>query len=161
MRLVEQQEPCGHGEPYDPVNVDVVLGNDAVALRGPWAASNVVKVAPTAHDLSAGLFGYHLDFPGNPLSPGCSYEEWARSIAEGTPATTYARVVPDPAYPGQLALQYWFFYVFNDYNDKHEGDWEMIQLDFTAKDAAAALQTTPSEVGYSQHGGAERAQWGD
>ena len=36
----------------------------------------------------------------------------------------------EPAYPGQLALQYWFFYVFNDYNDKHEGDWEMIQLDF-------------------------------
>ena len=160
VRLVEQQEPCGHGEPYDPVSVDVVLGNDAVALRGPWAASGVVKVAPTAHDLSAGLFGYHLDFPGNPLSPGCSYEEWARSISEGTPATTYARVVPDPAYPGQLALQYWFFYVFNDYNDKHEGDWEMIQLDFTAKDAAAALQTTPSVVGYSQHSGAESAKWG-
>ena len=45
--------------------------------------------------------------------------------------------------PGQLALQYWFFYLFNDYNDKHEGDWEMIQLDFAASDAAQALTKTP------------------
>ena len=51
----------------------------------------------------------------------------------------YARVVGEPAHPGQLALQYWFFYVFNDYNDKHEGDWEMIQLDFAPRIAAQAL----------------------
>ena len=68
----------------------------------------------------------------------------------------YARVVTDPAYPGRLALQYWFFYVFNDFNDKHEGDWEMIQLDFDAADGAGA-HPTPVEVGYSQHEGAERA----
>ena len=38
----------------------------------------------------------------------------------------------DPGYPGQLALQYWIFYVFNDWNNLHEGDWEMIQLNFDA-----------------------------
>lgn len=161
VRLVKQAAPCGHGEPYDPANVDIVLGNPEVALRGPWSGSNLVKVAPTALDLSKGLFGYNLDFPGDALSPDCSYEQWSRRISVGSTPTVYARVVPDPAYPGQLALQYWFFYVFNDFNDKHEGDWEMIQLDFRASNATEALARTPTEVGYSQHGGAERATWGD
>jgi hypothetical protein len=35
----------------------------------------------------------------------------------------------------------------------------MVQLDFDAATAAAALQTHPFEVGYSQHNGAERAEW--
>ena len=46
----------------------------------------------------------------------------------------------DPGYPGQIALQYWMFYVFNDWNNLHEGDWEMIQLNFHASTAAEALQ---------------------
>src|SRR5690349_17981935 len=67
VRLVEQTEPCGHGEPYVPTNVDAVLRSREVALRGPWDTTNVVEVAPTARDLSHGLSGYHLDFPGNAL----------------------------------------------------------------------------------------------
>ncbi len=161
VRLVEQEKPCGHGEPYQPDDVDLVLGNEEVALRGPWSGANIVKVAPTAEDLAVGLVGYHLDFPGDPLSPGCTYEEWARRIGTGGAPVVYARVVDEPAHPGQLALQYWFFYLFNDYNDKHEGDWEMIQLDFAASDAEQALTQTPAEIGYSQHEGAERAHWGD
>jgi hypothetical protein len=53
------------------------------------------------------------------------------------------------------------FYVFNDWNNLHEGDWEMIQLNFHASDPAQALHQTPSEVGYSQHEGAERSAWDD
>src|SRR6476661_8202634 len=53
------------------------------------------------------------------------------------------------------------FYVYNDWNNLHEGDWEMIQLNFDAASAAQALHTTPVEVGYSQHTGGERAGWGD
>ena len=37
----------------------------------------------------------------------------------------------------------------------------MIQLDFDAADAAEALSTEPTEIGYSSHEGAERADWGD
>ena len=79
----------------------------------------------------------------------------------GTQPTAYAHVVTDPDHPGKLALQYWFFYVFNDWNNLHEGDWEMIQLVFDASTAAEALDRTPVEIGYSQHEGAERADWGD
>ena len=161
VRLVDQPEECGPGEPYEPIDVDEILGEPTVALRGPWSATDRVKIAPTAADLGRGLYEYHLDFPRRALDPKCDYEHWIDRIAGRSNSTVYAHVVSDPGHPGQLALQYWFFYVFNDYNNKHEGDWEMIQLDFDASDASGALDERPVEVGYSQHEGAERAEWGD
>jgi hypothetical protein len=161
VRLVEQKEPCKHGEAYHPTDVNLVLGNPEVALRGPWDRTNIIKVAPTAKDLSNGLFDYHLDFPGSAVAPGCRYDEWSHRVNQGHAPKIYARIVTEPAFPKQLALQYWSFYLFNDFNDKHEGDWEMIQLDFDASTAAQALQRKPSLVGFSQHEGAESARWGD
>jgi hypothetical protein len=163
VRLVEQLEECGPGEPYLPIDVDVLFDEPTVALRGPWgrAGADLVEVGPSAADLSRRLFEYHLDFPGNALDPGCDYERWARQLTEGHRPTVYAHVATDPGYPGRLSLQYWLFYVFNDWNNLHEGDWEMIQLVFEADDARAALSREPTSVGYSQHQGAERATWGE
>lgn len=160
VRLVEQEEECGSGEPYLPVDVVILFDEPTVALRGPWG-NDLVEVGPSARRLTQGLYEYHLDFPGNALDPGCSYEQWARRISEGTEATVYAHVATDPGYPGQLSLQYWLFYVYNDWNNLHEGDWEMVQLVFEAEDAKEALSREPTSVGYSQHQGAERSDWGD
>jgi hypothetical protein len=159
--LVDQPEPCGDGEPYQPTDVDRLLGRDDVALRGPWTTDDLVRVAPTAEDLEPGLLGYHLDLPGDPLRPGCDYEEWSDVVTAGSQATVYAHVVAEPAEPGRLALQYWFYYPFNDYNNKHESDWEMVQLEFAADDAADAMGSEPVRLAYSQHEGAEVAPWGD
>lgn len=151
---------CEEGEPYEPIDVRAVLGNEEVALRGPWDRTNIVAIAPTAERIGTGLWGYHLDFPGDPLRPGCTYAEWTDRVTAGYPTTTYARVNTEAGKPGRLALQYWFYYVFNDWNNTHEGDWEMIQIIFPADSAEEALRTTPLEVGYSQHSSAERAVWG-
>ncbi len=161
VRLVEQKDECGPGEPYRPLDVDALFGQPTVALRGPWNGSDLVKIGPTPHDLAGGLYEYHLDFPGDALNPGCGYERWGRRISEGHKPTVYAHVATDPAHPGRLALQYWLFYVYNDWNNLHEGDWEMIQLDFDAANPAEGLAKRPSSVGYSQHEGAEQATWGD
>ena len=161
VRLVDQAVECGPGEPYRPSDVETVLGDRSVALRGPWEGDEVVKVGPTAEDLSGGLFGYHLDFPGNPLEAGCDYETWVRATGGGTAPTTYAHVATEVGRDDRLALQYWFFYPYNDYTNKHEGDWEVIQLVFAASDATQALDQTPLEVGYSQHEGLEVAAWDD
>ncbi|TCC35281.1 DUF946 domain-containing protein [Kribbella capetownensis] len=161
VALVHQDGQCGPGEPYEPSGVDAFLGNDSVALRGPWDRADLVKIGPTASDLGKGLDGYYLDFPGNPLRPGCGYELWARKATAGTEPTIYAHVATEAGRDDRLALQYWFFYPFNDYNNKHEGDWEMIQLLFAAGDPAAALDQKPIQVIYSQHTGAEVARWDD
>jgi hypothetical protein len=160
VRLVAQAHECGTGESYIPIDVNALFDEPTVALRGPWGG-DLVKIAPAAGDLTASRYEYHLDFPGNPLDPGCDYERWERRITEGTRPTVYAHVATESAHPGKLSLQYWFFYVFNDWNNTHEGDWEMIQLDFDAGSAGQALATKPTSVGYSQHEGAERADWGD
>ena len=161
VRLVEQLEECGPGEPYEPLNVDLLFDEPTVALRGPWGGGDLVEIGPTAEDLAGGLYEYHLDFPGNALDPGCTYELWARRLSEGEAPAVYAHVVGDPGHPGELALQYWLFYAFNDWNNLHEGDWEMIQLLFEAEDAAEALEGEPTRIGYSQHEGAEQADWGE
>ena len=160
LRLTERSGgSCGIDVPYQPVDVADLMGNEEIALRGPWDTTNLVGVAPGADRLAQGLWDYHLDFPGDALRPGCTYEEWAERLA--SQPTVYAHVVREPGVPGRLALQYWFFYVFNDWNNTHEGDWEMIQLNFDAGTPEQALTRRPVEVGFSQHSSAERADWGD
>ena len=161
VRLVEQPEECGPGEPYEPIDVEAIFDEETVSLRGPWRSNDLVEIAPSGEDLGRGLFEYNLDFPGDALNPGCTYELWARRITEGSEPTVYAHVVQEAAYPDRLALQYWLYYPFNDWNNLHEGDWEMIQLVFPAGSAEEALEVEPLEVGYSQHEGAERAEWGE
>jgi len=160
LRLVVSGKGCGPDLHYVPIDVNDLFGEPTVALRGPWG-NDLVEIAPKAKELGRGLYNYHLDFPGDALRPGCDYLNWQQHLgAEKTP-TMYAHVATDPGHPGKLALQYWFFYVFNDWNNLHEGDWEMIQLVFDAPTGAEALRTSPVEVGYSQHEGAERAGWDD
>jgi hypothetical protein len=160
VRLVADTGDCEPDKPYQPIDVNAFFGEPTVALTGPWSG-NVVKIAPEAKDLGERLFGYHLDFPGNALRPGCDYLDWESRLTAGKTPTVYAHVATDREHPGELALQYWLFYVFNDWNNLHEGDWEMIQLVFDTPTAEEALRTDPVEVGYSQHEGAERAEWDD
>jgi hypothetical protein len=59
---------------------------------------------------------------------------------------------------GRLWLQYWFYYLYNDYNmaggfGLHEGDWEGIQL-LIAED-----RDEPELAVYAQHTNAERRDW--
>jgi len=66
-----------------------------------------------------------------------------------------ARAVRDPD-SGQLWLQYWLWYIYNDYHlafnaGLHEGDWEMIQLGIEGDQATIAV--------YAQHDQAERRDW--
>jgi hypothetical protein len=164
LMLVSQDEACGPGEPYLPSDVDVMFDNPTIALRGPWIPSHdLVQVGPSVEDLGKGLPGYALDLPGNPLDPGCDYEQWAASQWKGTEPTIYAHVATQSGVTDRIALQFYFFYPFNDYNNKHETDWERIQLEFAAPDVATALadDVVPDTVVYSQHYGSERATWGD
>ena len=48
-------------------------------------------------------------------------------------------------------LQYWYFYIYNDSGNKHEGDWEMASIVLDAG-------KVPRRVGFAGHtGGAQRA----
>jgi hypothetical protein len=96
VRLVEQPEECGPGEPYKPIDIDAILDEETVSLRGPWRSNDLVEIGPSADDLGRGLFEYNIDFPGEALRPGCNYERWGRRLAEDTEPTVYAHLTPSP-----------------------------------------------------------------
>lgn len=162
IMLKQQSEACDpDGEPYEPSLVDIVLDNPQVALRQVGNDDPVVKWGPGAADLFGLNQGFYVDFPGTALSPGCIYETDFRKYAGDEPAAVYAHIVNDPHRRDRIYLQYWFYWYFNDWNNKHESDWEGITLQFDASTIDEALATEPLAVGYSQHEGGERAGWDD
>ena len=160
VMLKEQSGPCDvKGEAFAPMSVDVVLDNDDVLLRQAGTGDPVVRRAPTAADLYGRGDGFFLDFNGLALEPGCVYEQDFLSYTAGTDPVVYAHVVQQPDEPGYLAVQYWLYWYYNDWNNTHESDWEFIQLLFEASTVEEALASEPIEVGYAQHEGGERADW--
>jgi hypothetical protein len=157
--------PCSRdGEQFRPTTVDVILGNPEVNLvREASRASQkdtVVKTAPTAQDIGGLGPDYYLDLEGDPESPGCRYAEDFARIGAGKPAVTYAHVAREPGIP-RLVVQYWLYWYFNQFNDQHESDWEMIQLAFDTPSVVEAIAKGPYVVAYAQHGGGEKHGWGD
>ncbi|HUB37138.1 MAG TPA: hypothetical protein VL972_09965 [Solirubrobacteraceae bacterium] len=157
--------PCEtSAEQYQPTSVDTVLGNPSVTLTRylPGRGLRVVGHAPSASDI-AGLGGdYYLDLPGKALGDTCVYaRDFAALLRAGrAPAIVYAHIAREAGHPG-FVVQYWFFWYFNQFNDLHEGDWEGMQIAFDASSPAQALTEEPSETVLFQHGGGERARWGD
>jgi hypothetical protein len=164
--LREQQDPpCEtSAEQYKPTSVETMLGNPTVTLTRFIEGEGLVDVkkAPTSADLAGLGDGYYLELEGRALGDTCVYARgFARLVEEGkAPIVTYAHIAREPNHTG-FALQYWFFWYFNQFNDLHEGDWEGMQLSFESETAAAALGEEPSEAIVFQHAGGERASWGD
>jgi hypothetical protein len=162
IMLKEQEEDCDKsGEPYRPSLVDVVLDNPEIALRQVSGYDPTVMRGPTAADLAGLGQGFYLDFPGSSLSPGCIFETDFWKYTADLPAAVYAHVVQQPDEPDLVFLQYWFYWYYNDWNNKHESDWEGITLKFEASSIDAALAGEPVAVGYAQHEGGERSDWDD
>jgi hypothetical protein len=161
LMLKEQQRPCDtEGEPYAAGPVELVLGNPVVRLRQSGAGQPVAVTGPTAADVAGLDETYFLDLPGDPLRPGCGYERASRARMAELAPTASVHLAREEGRDG-LVIQYWLFYYFNDFNNTHEGDWEMVQVVFDVDTVEEALQTEPVEVGYAQHGGGERAAWDD
>jgi hypothetical protein len=161
MMLRAQSDVCDpKQEQYQPTTVGVFLDNPRAALQAP--NGKVVTKAPTAADIAGLPDGYHLNIPGDPLSPGCTYAKDFKALKDAgkAPAITYARIATEKGHSG-LVVQYWFFYYFNQFNDLHEGDWEGMQIAFDGNTPREALATGPSEIALFQHEGGEKGGWND
>ncbi len=166
MLREEQHPPCEtSAEQYQPTSVETMLGNPTVILQHYDERTGKledVKRAPTVKDV-AGLKGdYYLNLRGEALGDTCVYaRDFAQLVLEEkAPQVTYAHIAREPNHDG-FALQYWFFWYFNQFNDLHEGDWEGMQLTFKSNTAEGALKEEPDEVILFQHAGGEKAKWTD
>ncbi len=166
MKLKETTNPpCDtSGEQYAPTSVDTVLGNPTVTLQEDIPGKGLVPVttAPTAADIAGKGPNFYLNLRGDPLGETCVYSrDFQKLVAEGrAPVVAYAHIAREEGHSG-FALQYWFYWYFNEFNDLHESDWEGMQLTFDADTPEQALKDGPSKVILFQHAGGERADWSD
>jgi hypothetical protein len=158
--------PCSRsGEQYRPSPVEITLGNPTVRLvrpptKGSFRQTRVLANGATAADIAGLGSDYYLDLVGHPRRPGCTYARESERLMRNRSPVIYAHVARERGVRG-IAVQYWFYYLFNQFNDLHESDWEMIQLAFDADSVEQALQQEPREVAYAQHEGGERHDWND
>lgn len=167
LRQISSNVCDTENEGFDPVPVDFVLGRDDIPLMqsvtgDARGARELVNDAPDAADLYGREAGSYLDYPGSPVRPGCVYRRYFanRDAEENLPRVAYAHIYNEPG-TDTLALQYWMYYYFNDWNNNHEGDWEMVMFFFDTTSVEEALTMEPNSVIYAQHGGGERASWDD
>lgn len=129
-----------------------------------WGTMRLARVG-----LAGRLFdaGFRLSFLARGRIPGGvagAAVVMVREGAQGDPPTYYGRVTRTPSY---TALQYYFFYAYNDYRshfqgaNDHEGDWELVTV-YLSEDPVAG--PTPEWVAFASHdyGGADvRRRWDD
>jgi hypothetical protein len=167
VMIREQDDPlCGiEGEQYQPMAVDALFDNPNVILRRNPADGGdpvPVKKAPSLEDVAGSGEEAFLDLRGQPLGDTCVFAKDFDTLKnEGrAPVVVYAHIAREKGREG-IALQYWFFWYFNEFNDLHEGDWEGMQITFDAATPEEALEAEPSEMILFQHAGGERAGWDD
>jgi hypothetical protein len=151
----------GDGEHYVPMRVDPLLDNPEMVLRQVGTNNPVLDLGPSGADLYGRGTGTYLDLPGDALAPGCIFADDSARYTPLSKSAVYAHVTTQANRPGYVAVQYWLYWYYNDWNDKHESDWEFVQVLFRADSVEAALDTEPTEVGYAQHTGGETAAWDD
>lgn len=167
IMMVRKQEnpPCDTTEEqYQPTSVETVLGNQEVTLqrlRPDGKLESVMKGAK-ASDLAGLDEKHYLNYKGDPLGDTCEYaKDFAGMVDKGrAPKVIYANIAREDGRSG-IAVQYWFFWYFNQFNDLHEGDWEGMQITFDADTPEEALEAGPDQMILFQHAGGERAMWDD
>jgi hypothetical protein len=75
----------------------------------------------------------------------------------GITPSIYGFILTEPNKPG-IVVQYWYYWIYNLFNDVHESDWEGIELyfaDATSVQEILDKQMLPTAIGFAQHAGGE------
>jgi len=164
--LLEKYAPALYFHPtelFRPQPVDVLVNNARLRqIRAFWFDTNILSNVAISDLFAYQDDSYFLDawYGDEELSDSRNYsfhrfyyETVLRPEVSRLPIVTYGRIVNDVS-TGNMILQYWLFYYYNDWFNKHEGDWELVQVMLDP-------QGEPLEVVFSQHHGGTRRLWQD
>ncbi|MBU0757631.1 MAG: hypothetical protein KKF44_06180, partial [Nanoarchaeota archaeon] len=122
--LLEKYSPILYYHPnekYLPKSINSLM--DYADLKN--INTGLVSTAPTLPEDIEGLSMEHsLDM--DIYEQAKDYDFADPTLFQDYPYTVYGRVFEGDN--GKTALQYFFFYPFNNWFNKHEGDWEMVQI---------------------------------
>lgn len=149
-------------EIFRPQPVDVIVKQARLRQsRRLWFDTNVLlsldvlDLLDLESDESQFLDVWYGDDGSSAYTNYSAHQAYYRGVlspeAGGSPATLYAHVVRDE-HSDHITIQYWALYFYNDWFNKHEGDWEMVQVILSA-------QGNPEWVVLSQHHGGTRRAW--
>jgi hypothetical protein len=138
-------------EPYHPLRLEDYLSVSTLHSGAP-PHGPLLQTHPTLFSLPALRGNFYLDVSGaEPNSHASSYPRIEQRLRASRPRpTVYFRVVRQPA-TGRVAIEYWFLYLYNNFYDKHEADWEGVTVFLHG--------TSPLGVSYSAHQGRRWSRW--
>jgi len=153
--LLEKYAPVLYMHPderFYPINAEVMLANSNLYKKEDDAYTSVYDSALTSLDYLMNNYDdstYYLKLKDD-WDEGKDEDFWKSS------PTIYGRQFDNGGY---TVLQYWFFYIYNDWDDIHEGDWEMIQIILKENDETKMIE--PKMITYSIHLGGKTFLWND
>jgi hypothetical protein len=132
-------------EHYRPLRLEDYLAHSVVRAGSP-PGGTITQPKPTLFSLPSTSAASYLDVRGaQPNAKAPLYPSIEQQIETTTPRPMVYWHVVRQATTGRVAIEYWFMYLYNDFFDKHEADWEGVTV-FLQNDVVLG-------VSYSQHQG--------
>jgi hypothetical protein len=138
------------GEVYQPLRLEDYLSSASLhggsPPRGP-----LLQPKPTLFSLPTTPGPSYLDLAGaEPNANPLAYRTIQQREEAHPRPTVYWHVARQPR-TGRIAIEYWFLYLYNDFYDRHEADWEGVTV--------FLHEATPIGVSYSAHLGRRWSSW--
>jgi RsiW-degrading membrane proteinase PrsW (M82 family) len=151
-------------ELFRPQSVDVMVNTARLrqARRNWFSDINVLPHVSISdlfdyHDDSYALDAWYGDEGASDYKNYSAHRAYYQAVlspeAAGPPIVAYAHIGRDEDRQ-HITIQYWLFYYYNDWFNKHEGDWEMVQV-------VLSSAGEPEWVVLSQHHGGTRRSWSE
>jgi hypothetical protein len=146
-------------ENYEPdpvqlmVDTSVVRDSENPGFSEKATISNMLNWTKSA---------YYIDVVDlNPKkNSSTEYKAVYDSLKEHYKPTVYTRVKEADS-SGYTIIQYWLFYYMNDWRNIHEGDWELVQLNFPGQSVKEIFTKgeAPVFMALSQHQSGQKMSW--
>ena len=139
------------GERYRPLRLEDYLTRAALH-RGSPPHGTIAQTKPTLFSLPVTSSPTYLDIRGaQPNSHASRYPVIEKQLRLAQPGpTVYFHLAYQPG-RGRVAIEYWLLYLYNDFYDQHEADWEGVTV--------VLENGAPLGAAYSQHQGRKWIAW--
>jgi hypothetical protein len=139
------------GEHYRPLRLEDYLSK-TVLRSGTPPYGTLTQAQPTLFSLPATTVSTYLDIRGaEPNAHPGNYPTIEQQLEAARPQpTVYFHFAYQPS-KGRVAIEYWLLYLYNDFYDDHEADWEGVTV--------VLENGVPIGAAYSQHQGRKWIAW--